>query len=243
MRDYLKDIVQHTHGLGFIDQAKVVNENNVTNLEAMDDDRTVIVQAQFKEQVPGLDGTFGLPNLSKLNVLLNIDEYKENANITVNTQDRNGETVPFGLHFENANGDFKNDYRFMSKEVVEEKLKSVKFKGVNWDITMEPNSASIARFKMQAQANSEETVFVAKTEGSDLKFFFGDHSTHAGNFVFQHDVGGAVTRGWAWPVEQVSKILSLGGDTTFKFSDDGVAEIVVDSGLAEYRYLLPAQSK
>ena len=74
MRDYLKDIVQHTHGLGFIDQAKVVNENSVTNLEAMDDDRTVIVQAQFKEQVPGLDGTFGLPNLSKLNVLLNIDE-------------------------------------------------------------------------------------------------------------------------------------------------------------------------
>ena len=47
----------------------------------------------------------------------------------------------------------------------------------------------------------------------------------------------------SWPVEQVSKILSLGGDTTFKFSDDGVAEIVVDSGLTEYRYLLPAQSK
>ena len=38
-------------------------------------------------------------------------------------------------------------------------------------------------------------------------------------------------------LEQVSRILSPGGDTTFKFSDDGVAEIVVDSGLAEYRYL------
>ena len=162
MRDYLKDIVQHTHGLGFIESAKIVNEEGTTSLEAMDDDRTVIVQATFKEQVPGLSGTFGLPNLSKLNILLNIDEYKDNANITVNEQERNGETVPFGLHFENASGDFKNDYRFMSKEVVEEKLKSVKFKGVNWDIEMQPNSASIARFKMQSQANSEETVFVAK---------------------------------------------------------------------------------
>ena len=43
MKDYLKDIVQHTHGLGFIDQAKVVNEQGTTSLEAMDDDRTVIV--------------------------------------------------------------------------------------------------------------------------------------------------------------------------------------------------------
>ena len=28
-----------------------------------------------------------------------------------------------------------------------------------------------------------------------------------------------------------------------KFSDDGVAEINVDSGLTNYRYLLPAQQK
>ena len=99
MRDNLKDIVQHTHGLGFIESAKIVNENGGTQLEAMDDDRTVIVQADFKSQVQGLSGTFGLPNLSKLNILLNIDEYKDNANITVNEQERNGETVPFGLHF------------------------------------------------------------------------------------------------------------------------------------------------
>ena len=243
MRDYLKDIVQHTHGLGFIEAAKIVNENDETNLEAMDDDRTVIVQAKFKQQVPGLSGTFGLPNLSKLNVLLNIDEYKENANITVNEQERNGETVPFGLHFENASGDFKNDYRFMSREVVEEKLKSVKFKGVNWDIELQPNSASIARFKMQAQANSEETVFVAKTEGTDLKFFFGDASTHAGNFVFAADVQGALNTGWSWPVSQVMSILNLPGDITMKFSDAGAAMITVDSGMAVYDYILPAQSK
>ena len=243
MRDYLKDIVQHTHGLGFIEAAKIVNEEGTTNLEAMDDDRTVIVQAKFKEQVPGLDGTFGLPNLSKLNVLLNIDEYKENANITVNTQDRNGETVPFGLHFENANGDFKNDYRFMSREVVEEKLKSVKFKGVNWDVEIQPNSASVARFKMQAQANSEEVVFTAKNEGSDLKFFFGDSSTHAGNFVFAPSVDGALTSGWSWPVSQVLSILSLPGDITMKFSNHGAAMITVDSGMATYDYILPAQSK
>ena len=74
-----------------------------------------------------------------------------------------------------------------------------KFKGVNWDITIPTQTVPIARFKMQAQANSEETVFVAKTEGNDLKFFLGDSSTHAGNFVFQANVQGALNTGWSWP--------------------------------------------
>ena len=243
MRDFLLDLVQHTHGLGFIDTVKITGEDNETVVDAMAEDRSVIVQAKFKTSVTGFNGTFGMPNLNKLNILLGIPEYKENAKISVNTQERNDETVPVGLHFENASGDFKNDYRFMSAEIINEKLKTVKFKGVNWGVELEPSVAAVQRFTFQAQANSEETTFIAKTEGADLKFFFGDHSTHAGNFVFQPDAGGKLERAWSWPVEQVSKILSLGGDTTFKFSDDGVAEIVVDSGLAEYRYLLPAQSK
>ena len=51
--------------------------------------------------------------------------------------------------------------------------------------------------KMQAQANSEETVFVAKTAGTDRKFL-GDSSTHAGNFVSQANVQGALNTGWSW---------------------------------------------
>jgi hypothetical protein len=44
-------------------------------------------------------------------------------------------------------------------------------------------------------------------------------------------------------VAVVNSILSLPGDKTFKISDDGVAEITVDSGLAVYHYMLPAQTK
>jgi hypothetical protein len=181
--------------------------------------------------------------LDKLNIILKIPEYAENAKISINTQERNGTTVPVGIHFENAGGDFVNDYRFMASEIVNDKLKSVTMKSVPWSVEFEPSVASVQRFKMMISANSDETTFVAKTDGNDLKFYFGDQSTHAGNFVFQHDVEGDLKRGWAWPVEQVSKILSLAGDTRIKFSDDGVGEITVDSGLAVYRYLLPAQSK
>lgn len=243
MRDYLLDIVQHTHSLGFIDTVKITGDENDTTLDAMAEDRSVIVQAKFKAPLADFSGTFGMPNLNKLNILLNIPEYKENAEITINTQERNGETVPTGLHFENAAGDFKNDYRFMSAEIINEKMKTVKFKGVNWGVEIEPSVAAVQRFTFQSQANSEETTFIAKTENGNLTFFFGDHSTHAGNFVFQHDVTGDLQRGWNWPVQQVLSILRLPGDTVMKFSDEGAAMITVDSGIAEYNYILPAQSK
>jgi hypothetical protein len=103
--------------------------------------------------------------------------------------------------------------------------------------------AAIQRLRMQAQANAEESTFIAKTENGDLKFFFGDHSTHAGNFVFQSGVAGQLKRAWAWPVAQVLSIMGLVGDKTMRITDDGAMQITVDSGLAVYNYILPAQSK
>jgi hypothetical protein len=42
---------------------------------------------------------------------------------------------------------------------------------------------------------------------------------------------------------KVISILSLPGDKKFRISDQGAAEITVDSGLALYQYLLPAKTK
>lgn len=243
MKDYLQDIVQHTHGLGIIDLVKITGTDQETVIDAIAEDRSVIVQAKFKNPVPEFVGTFGMPNLGKLNTILNIPEYKEDAKLSINSQERNGDQVPVGIHFENKGGDFKNDYRFMTSEVINEKLKSVKFKGVKWNVEIAPAVQSIQRMKFQASANAEETTFIAKTEGDKLKFFFGDHSSHAGNFVFQDGVAGALTKAWNWPVSAVISILSLPGDKQLKFSDEGAAMIVVDSGIATYNYILPAQQK
>ncbi len=243
MRDHLLDLVEHTFDLGCIDLVKITGTDKETVIDGLAEDRSVVVQGRFLAPVPEFIGMFGMPNLAKLKILLNIQEYRENATITVSRQDRNGEQAPVGLHFENATGDFKNDYRFMTSEIVAEKLKTVKFKGANWHIDFEPTVAGIQRLKMQAQANSEEPTFQAKTVGSDLKFAFGDHSTHAGEFVFQPGISGALKRSWSWPVKQVISILDLTGDKTVKISDDGAAMITVNSGIAEYNYILPAQSK
>ena len=243
MRDHLMDLVGHTHDLGCITTVKITGTDSDTAIDAIAEDRSVVVQGQFSGPVADFVGVFGMPNLDKLKILLNLQEYRENAGISVTRQNRNGTDVPVGLHFKNKVGDFKNDYRFMTQEIVSEKVKTARFKGANWHIEFEPTNAGIQRLKMQAQANSEEPNFAVRVDKGDLKFVFGDHSTHAGEFVFHPQVSGSLKRPLAWPVKQVISILDLSGDKTVKISDDGAMMITVNSGLAEYNYILPAQSK
>jgi hypothetical protein len=94
-----------------------------------------------------------------------------------------------------------------------------------------------------AGAHSEETVFQVKTEGGDLNFYFGDLNTHAGNFTFQHSITGKLTHTWAWPIDKTLAILNLDGDKKLSITDQGAMKITVDSGLAKYDYILPAQQK
>ena len=242
MKDILQDIVAHTHSLGFLNIVKVTNEADTT-IESMAEDRSVILSSKTKNPVAEFTGTFGMPNLDKLSLHLKCPEYQKNSKITVEQAERNGETVPTHIHFENEAGDFENDYRFMNKQIIEEKLKTVKFKGASWDVVVEPSVAAIQRMKFQSLAHSEETVFTVKTENNNLVFSFGDASQHAGSFVFHPDVQGSLKHAWAWPVAQVQAILNLDGKVTMSISDQGAMQLTVDSGLAEYNYILPAQTK
>ena len=242
MKDILQDVVAHTHALGFLSLVKV-NAETETAIDAMAEDRSVILTATTHNPVSEFIGTFGMPNLDKLSLHLKNPEYKDNAKLEVVQADRNGETVPTHIHFENASGDFENDYRFMNKAIIEEKLKTVKFKGATWDVTVQPSVASIARMKLMSAAHSEEPVFNVKATEGNLVFSFGDASTHAGEFVFQHGVENTLAHTWSWPVAQVQAILGLDGDATMSISDQGAMMITVDSGMVKYDYILPAQSK
>jgi hypothetical protein len=240
MRDHLLDLVSHTYDLGNIDLVKIVGSDSETTISGLAEDRSVVIEGQFAGPVAELVGTVGMPNLSKLKILLNLQEYRDNSKLSIA---RKADNTPEAINFENASGDFKNSYRLMSESTVNGKLQTVKFKGVNWHIEFEPSAAAIMRLKMQAQANAEETTFQAKTDGNDLKFSFGDHSTHSGSFVFEAGVKGQLKRSWSWPVATVISILGLTGDKIMRISDDGAAMITVNSGIATYNYILPAQSK
>ena len=218
MKDILQDIVAHTHALGFLSLVKVTSDSD-TSVESMADDRSVILSGAIHTPVAEFTGTFGMPNLEKLALHLKNPEYQKDAKLDVVTADRNGEVIPTHIHFENAAGDFQNDYRFMNKAIIEEKLKTVKFKGASWNVTFQPSMASIARMKLMSAAHTEEPTFNVSTNDGNLTFSFGDASTHAGEFVFQHGVEGSLQHTWSWPVAQVQSILNLDGDVTMSISD------------------------
>lgn len=240
IKNYLQDIVAHTHSLGFLPLVKI-SSNDDTQIESISEDRSVIMFAKTHEKVDEFIGVFGMPNLDKLNLHLKNPEYKENAKIKVVTTVKDEKTIPTSLHFENASGDFRNEYRFMGEGLINEKLKmNFTFRTPKWDIEFEPSLASISRLKLQAQAHSEEEYFKAKTEDGNLVFSFGDVSTHAGSFNFEQGINGKLKHTWAWPITQLMSILNLSGTKVMKLSDAGAMLVTVDSGLAVYEYILPA---
>jgi len=239
MKDILQDLINHTYDLGCVDLIKIEGTDDETIVSGLASDRSVVIQGKFLSPVPEFKGTFGMPNLATLKTILGLEVYQEGASITVGS----GKHGLDHMHFANNDADFENDYRFMVQTIVDDKMKTVKFKGINWHVELEPTLLAIQRLKYQSQANSVEDTFQMKTVDGDLIMTFGDHSSHAGNFVFESDVEGTIERNWHWPVQHIINILSLPGDKTMRISDDGATEITVNSGLAEYTYLLPAQSK
>ena len=244
MKDILQDIVSHTQNLGFLTTVKITGTDQKTLINSMADDRSVIMEAETTAPYPDMIGVFGMPQLNKLKYLLDGNEYKEDAKISITFAERNGESVPVGIHFENKDGDFKNDYRFMNTEVINEKMKTVKFRGVKWDVELEPSVAAVQRFNFQAGAHNEHPTFLAKTDNGNLKFTFGDASTHAGEFVFAMGVTGKLDRGWTWPVLPILSILKIAdvNNTKMSLSNEGAIQITLDSGLATYKYIIPAQA-
>ena len=133
MKDFLQDLVAHTHSLGFLPLVKVTASTTEATIESMAEDRSVILNAKTKAPVDEFEGVFGMPNLNKLDILLKCPEYKENFTINVVKQERDGETIPTGLHFANGAGDFENDYRFMNQNIINDKLQS-------WTLFILPNA-------------------------------------------------------------------------------------------------------
>jgi hypothetical protein len=244
MKDFLQDLLAHTHALGSISLVKILGTTKETKIQTVSDDgRSVILFAETHNAIDGIEETFGMPNLGKLDYYLKCPEYKEGAGISLFKETKDGVDIPKGLHFQNSLGDFENDFRFMSAEVINEKIKVKSKSTPSWDIEFKPTVGSIQRLKFQAGAFSEEPLFQVKTDGTDLVFSWGDANSHSGSFVFHQGVTAKLKNSWTWPAAQVIGILNLSGDVTMKIADAGLLQITVDSGIAIYNYILPAWGK
>jgi hypothetical protein len=243
-RDVVQDIVKHTAGLGFIGSVKVTGTDAETTLDAMDNDRTVILKAKLHNPVPEFAGEFGLGNLGFLSGVSSLPNYQaDDATVEVVGRERNGATVPDHLLFKDADGN-TDQYRFMSKEIVEQTLQTVKFKGVEWDVTFAPTKQKVGELQQVASIyGGIEPNFTVKTVDGDLVVTVGaSDGSFTGRRTFAKNVDGELNEGYAWPLAQVLSILKLGmsGSCVMQISKKGALMISVDSGIGKYDYILPA---
>ena len=101
--------------------------------------------------------------------------------------------------FTDADGN-TDSYRFMSKEIIEQTLQTVKFKGTDWDVTFEPTKAKVSELTQVAgihggiEPNSSQLrlkkviliITVGATDGS-----------LTGKRTFAHNVDGELNEGYA----------------------------------------------
>lgn len=245
IKSVLMDIVKHTSGLGIIENVKVSGTDGATTIAAMDQNKTVILTAKMHDVVPEFHGDFGMGNLGLLTSLMRLSSYQEaGATIDVVRAERNGEETPTTLVFKDTDGG-KDQYRFMSKEIVDQAMKVATFRGASWDVQVTPAAKRIAQLGEVAGIYSGvDPAFSVKTEDGNLVLEVGStEGGVVGRRVFAENVEGNLTTTWSWPLAQFLAIIKLGGTIVIQFSNQGACQIDVDSGIGMYSYIMPAMSK
>jgi hypothetical protein len=237
--DALKDIVKHTHSLGFIDMIKLIGTDTDAKIEAMDADKTVVVYGQLYQPVKDISTTVGLSRLAQLKGFMDLHA---KSTISVINEMRNSISTPTELQFDAGAGDTAT-YRFMSEAMANEQIKVPPFKGATWNVTIKPEKVKIDRLSSyQGVLGGFEKRFIVSTNKDVLNFSIGSGPTDRSNLPFAAGITGSLKHQWSWPLTSVLSILKLNdnSDITMFISDMGALKIDVDSGLGLYSYILPA---
>lgn len=247
VRDILKDIVKHTHSLGIFDMVKITGTKTDTQVETVNSDKTVIFKARTLNPVTEFqEATVGLSRMSVLQGYLQYPGFDgDGSEVTVVAQERNGETVPAEVKFQAEDGT-DAVYRFMLADVINQQLKEIKFRGAEFDIQITP---SVKNLKDLAYFNgilgAFESNFSPRVVDKKLYFHIGDGVSDRTKILIAEGITAKLTGDLRWPLDIVLRILKL-SDTastaTLSINSKGLLQIQVNSGLAEYTYLLPAKS-
>ena len=243
IKDTLKDVLRHTHALGIYEMVKVTGTMEETEIETVDADKTVILKGKLKSPVADFVGnTVGLSRMGTLARFLEYPGFTEDtATVEVVTQKRNDEDVPAEVKFQDENGTDAH-YRFMASEIVNQQLKAINFKGASYDVEINPTAKMLKDLNFFSSALDLEDTFTPKTEGGNLYFLIGEAGSDRTKVKVAEAVTGDLTHDFQWPLAIVLKIcrLSENANVTMSFNQKGLLQIVVDSGMGEYTYLLPA---
>lgn len=243
--DTFSDIIKHTYGLGLFDLVKVTGTTDGVTVESMDENRTVTISGELDQPVEKLDNTIGLSRISVLSGYLNFGAFSDKGStIEIVTQQRQGKEIPAELSFNSSTGHTAN-YRFMTADTAEEKIKIPPFRGANFQVEVTPSKAAIKDLvSLSSILSSFENTFAVTTDKGNLKLLIGAGGSDRSSLIFASGITGTLSRQWHFPLAQVLSILKLydtSKSVTMYFSDMGALKIEVVSQFGKYTYILPAK--
>lgn len=244
-KNVVADIVKKIGGLGFVETLRVTGTDAETKVEAIDNDKTVIIKAKTKEAQADLSGEFGIANLQLLNGLLNFASYKtDSATFNVKKRDVNGKQVPEEFEFRDAN-QLGANFRLMNANLVPEQPLVADIK---WDVSFKPEKNKISEFQSLAGLYSQfDQFFSVKTKDGSLVFSIGEEgsATHRASVVFHEEIEGELKGELLWPIAQFLSILKIaeGPSDYVGITSKGALLIHVETEVATYNYILPARRR
>jgi hypothetical protein len=225
---------------------KIVGTEKETKIEAIDDDKTVVVYGSLYQPITELNTTVGLSRLAVLKGYLDYPLFdSDNSSISIDTQLRNEVEVPSEIKFDSGSNHVAS-YRLMNEEMINEQIKVPPFKGATWNVTVSPTKTNIRDLSyFNGILGNFETTFTVSTKDKKLYFAIGSGPTDRTMFAFAEGLTGELKHQWSWPLNQVISILKMSdsADCKMSFSDQGALKIELDSGVGKYEYILPARQK
>lgn len=243
MRNIILEIVKYTGDLGFVDTVKVIDNKSKTLVEAINDDKSVVINGEFKEPLNIFGGSFGMTDFSLIKGLCNSPTFKTDGSEIVvvkkNIEEGN-EKIPVEILFKDDKGQ-KASYRLMDVRLLP---KQAIFKGVNWDVEFEPSSSKVSEFSSFAGLYNEK-FFSVFTEDGDLKFAIGNNDGASNNVILKFVEGvDKELESLYWPISEFLSIMKLSFEKENKvkiyISQKGVMLINVETPRTNWKYIMPS---
>ena len=248
VKDSFKDILRHTHNLSFITDAKLTGDTdtNTTKIEAVAEDRSVVMYGSLANTVESLDGHIvGLHRMGVLQGYINGPMFDtDKSSIDIVKQDRNGVTMPTEIKFNSGSG-HKAFYRFMGEDAAKE-IQVPVFKGSTWEVNIEPTKQNLKDLNyFSGILGAFEPTFEVTLKDGNLTFDIGTGASDRTSVPIASDVEGDLANTHSYPLAQVLSIMKLSDveKCTMHFSDKGALQITVNSGIGSYDYIIPAKMR
>lgn len=243
MKDYIQDLTKNVVSTGFFDKIKITADNKGVAIEALEKDKEVVFKGSFADALDGVEGEFGLSNLSLLSHIANDSEFNsKDSKLEMVYDTKNGEKIAVELTYVNKSKSYIN-YRFMSKQLIPDQPK---FMQPQWDVVIKPSKAHVQQFAWASSGlGAYEQYFIPKIQNGDLKFFIGEEDTanQRGGVVFATGLTEKFEAQHKWKIQHIMTVLKLAdtSDCEMAFSNKGVIQITLNTGLGNYRYIFPAK--